>query len=117
MKTSKIIFSLLIAGSAYAAGAARVDAARAGDREAVRSLLTQKVDANAAPGDGATALHWAAYHDDVELTKLLIGAGASLKATTRIGAIAPLFMACTNGSAAMIAELLRAGADANSVKA
>ncbi len=40
-----------------------------------------------------------------------------MKAETREGAITPLFMACTNGNAAMIDVLLKSGADANSVKA
>ena len=51
------------------------------------------------------------------MAKLLLAAGANVKATTREGAITPLFMACTNGNAAMIEALLKAGADANSVKA
>src|SRR6202049_270667 len=45
--------------------------------------------------------------------RMLLAAGASVKATTRIGAITPLFMASKNGSAAMIEILLKAGADAN----
>ena len=44
---------------------------------------------------------------------MLLAAGANVKAATRIGAITPLFMACNNGSAAMIEVLLKAGADAN----
>jgi len=47
---------------------------------------------------------------------MLLDAGANVKAVTREGAITPLFMACTNGSPGMIAKLLKAGADANSVK-
>jgi ankyrin repeat protein len=89
------------------------DAAMNGDREAVRSLLKQKIEINAPQGDGATALHWAAFRDDLEMAKMLVAAGADPKAATREGAITPLFMACTNGSAPMIAELLKAGADPN----
>ena len=36
------------------------EAAMAGDKNTVRTLLQQKVDVNAAQGDGTTALHWAA---------------------------------------------------------
>src|SRR5690242_983040 len=93
------------------------DAAMQGDKDAVRTLLKQKVDLNAAHGDGATALHWAAYNDDIELVKMLLAAGANVKASTREGAITPLFMACTNGNAAIIEALLKAGADAKAVKA
>jgi uncharacterized protein len=89
------------------------DAAMQGDRDAVHSLLAQKVDVNAPQGDGTTALHWAAYKDDVEMAKMLLAAGASVKAVTRIGAITPLFMASKNGSAPMIDILLKAGADSH----
>src|SRR5258708_39164753 len=90
------------------------DAAMRGDKDPVRSLLKQKVDLNAAHGDGATALHWAAYNDDLETVKLLLASGANVKAVTREGAITPLFMAWVNGDAPMIDALLKAGADANS---
>src|SRR5437867_11425172 len=93
------------------------EAARRADVEAVRSLLKQKVDVSAAQGDGMTALHWAAVNDDLEVARLLIEAGADVKATTRIGAQTPLFLACTNGNAAMIGLLPHAGADPNSVNA
>jgi len=105
---------LLAAASSYTRLA---DAAMQGDKDAMRSLLKQKADVNSAHGDGATALHWAAYNDDLEMVKTLLAAGADVKATTREGAITPLFMACTNGNAAVIEALLKAGADAKSVKA
>ncbi len=37
-----------------------VEAVKQGDREAVRSLLQENADVNAAQADGATALAWAA---------------------------------------------------------
>src|ERR1017187_4696649 len=92
------------------------DAAMRGDKVGVRSLLKQKVDVNVPQGDGATALHWAAFQDDAGTAQLLLQAGANVKAATREGAITPLFMACTNVSAAMVERLLKAGADANSTK-
>jgi uncharacterized protein len=92
------------------------DAAMQGDRAAVQSLLTTKtVDVNAAQGDGSTALHWAAYRDDVEMARLLIQAGADVKAKTRLGGITPLFMAAKNGNAPMLELLLKAGSDPNAV--
>jgi ankyrin repeat protein len=90
------------------------DAVQNSDRAAIRSLLAKKVDVNAPQGDGTTALHWAAFNDDMETAKLLLAAGADVKAATRDGAITPLFMACRNGSAPMIELLLKAGADVNS---
>jgi uncharacterized protein len=93
------------------------DAAMQGNRDVVRALIKEKADVNAAQGDGATALHWAAFKDDLEMARMLLAAGANVKAATREGSITPLFMACTNGDAVMIEALLKAGADANSVKA
>ena len=90
------------------------DAAMQGNRDAVRSLLKQAADVNAAQGDGMTALHWAAMKDDADLVQTLLFAGANVKATTRIGAYTPLILAARNGSGAAIAPLLKAGADANS---
>jgi ankyrin repeat protein len=49
------------------------------------------------------------------MVKWLLAAGANVKATTREGAITPLFMACTNGNAAIVGAMLMAGADANAV--
>ena len=83
-----------------------------GGREAVRSLLKQGADVNAAQGDGMTALHWAARHGDVELARTLVYAGANLKATTRLGGLTPLLMASQIGDSAIIEVLLKAGADA-----
>jgi ankyrin repeat protein len=88
------------------------DAAARGDRAAVRALIAKKADVNAAQGDGATALHWAAFKGDQELAQLLIGAGAKAAVANRNGS-SPLWLACINGDAPMIALLLRAGADAN----
>ena len=65
-------------------------AAQRGDRDSIRPLLQQGADVNAAQGDGMTALHWAAERDDVEIAEMLIYAGASVEAVTRIGQYTPL---------------------------
>src|SRR5204863_5401865 len=105
---------LCMAALLWAASDTRLsDAAMQGDRDSVRSLLAQKVEVNAPQGDGTTALHWAAYKDDLEMAKMLLASGASVKAATRIGAITTLFMAAKNGNASMIEILLKSGADAN----
>jgi ankyrin repeat protein len=108
---------LLLSAAVFATAAdTRVaDAAQLGDVNAVRTLVKQKVDVNGAQGDGSTALHWAAQKDDVEMAKILLAAGASVNATTRLGAATPLFMACRNGNAPMIELLLKSGADPNSI--
>ena len=89
------------------------DAAMQGNKEGVRALLKQAADVNGAQGDGMTALHWAAMKDDADLAQLLLYAGANVRATTRIGAYTPLVLAARQGSATVMAPLLKAGADAN----
>ena len=80
-------------------------------------LFAQQAGINTPEGDGMTALHWAAFHDDVELAGRLLAGGANVSAVTRLDALTPLSMACTNGSAAMIELLLKAGADPNAATA
>ena len=55
------------------------DAAMQGNKDAVRSLLKQAADVNAAQGDGMTALHWAAMKDDADLVQTLLFAGANVR--------------------------------------
>ena len=88
------------------------DAAMHGDRAAVKALLQQGGDVNAAQGDGMTALHWAAMKNDGELAQMLVYAGANVKATTRLGSNTPLVLAARNGNAPVVQVLLKAGADA-----
>ncbi|MEO7649456.1 MAG: ankyrin repeat domain-containing protein [Bryobacteraceae bacterium] len=88
------------------------DATKEMDRAAIRALLQKRVDVNAAQVDGATALHWAAYNDDLDTAGLLVRAGANVKAANRYG-VTPLSLACTNGNGAMFDLLLKAGADPN----
>jgi uncharacterized protein len=110
-----VLGALALTALAYAAPSAPVaDAAMQGNRDAVRSLLKQAADVNAAQGDGMTALHWAAMKDDADLVQTLLFAGANVRATTRIGSYTPLILAAKNGSGSAIAPLLKSGADANS---
>jgi len=88
------------------------DAAMGGDRAAVKTLLQDGRDVNAAQGDGMTALHWAAMKNDAELAQMLVYAGANVKATTRLGGNTPLIIATRNGHAPVVEVLLKAGADA-----
>jgi ankyrin repeat protein len=102
--------ALLQAASSGARGTV-VDAAMHGDRDGVRTLLKNGEDVNTAQGDGMTALHWAVQKDDVDLAKLLLYAGANVRATTRLGGYTPLLMASQLGNAAMVDTLLASGAD------
>jgi ankyrin repeat protein len=103
---------LCLPGVSAAVGRSDVaDAVAKGDKAEVRALLGRKADVNAPQADGATAMHWAVYRDDLETAALLIGAGANVKAANREG-ITPLSMASLYGNPAMIEALLKAGADA-----
>ena len=103
----------LLASPALAADAPVADAAMNGDVETVRALLAGGADVNVAQGDGMTALHWAAFQDDHTLAQLLLEAEADVAAATRVGAITPLSLAASNGSAAMIEALVAAKASVN----
>ena len=111
---------VLVAMGAWvnAAGPAPVaEAAMKRDREAVRALLKNGEDVNAAQGDGMTALHWASRNGDLELTQMLLFAGANVKATTRLGGYTPLLMAADQGHADVIAALVAGGSDVKAANA
>jgi ankyrin repeat protein len=101
--------------AAMRAPAPIADAAMRNDIEAVKLLLKQKTDVNSAQGDGMTALHWAAEHGNLEMTKLLLKSGASVSAVTRIGSYTPLHLASKAGSAPVVKLLLQAGSDVKAV--
>ena len=98
--------------SASAADAPLIEAARIGDVEAVRAFLDRGADIDGRAADGATALHWAAYRDDLVMARLLIDAGADATAKNRAG-VTPLALAGASARAALVARLIDAGADPN----
>ena len=104
--------ALVLVGAGVADPPPLIEAAKGGDWEAVRVLLEQGADVTATAPDGATALHWASYWDDVESAELLIRAGADVSAANDLGAT-PLWIASLNGSVSMVRSLLEAGADLN----
>ncbi len=87
------------------------EAAKRDDIEAIRALLADGADVNAAHGDGMTGLHWAALNGNAEIARLLIDAGAALEAATRLGAHTPLHVAAKEGQGEVVAILVEAGAD------
>lgn len=93
------------------------DAAQRGDVAQVRALLADGADVNAAQGDGMTALHWAALDGREEMVRVLLYAGASTGAITRLGSYTPLHLASRNGHAGVARELLDGGADPAPVSA
>ena len=90
-----------------------LDAAEANDHATAMRLVSVKgTNVNAAEGDGATALMYAAANDDVELVRALIKAGANVKAKNQFGS-SPITEAAIIGSAPILEVLLKAGADPN----
>jgi uncharacterized protein len=109
-----LVVALTVGMNASIAESPIADAAARGDREAVKALLKNAADVNAAQGDGMTALHWAAVNGDAELAQMLITAGANIKATTRLGTYTPLYLASQHGHAPVLQALITAGADVKS---
>jgi ankyrin repeat protein len=115
LRTYFVLCTLYFALVPIVSGAERtplIEAARNADRSAVRALIAQGSDVNAAEPDGTTALHWASYRDDVESADAMLRAGAKVNSANDLGAT-PLWIASLNGSAAMVRRLLQAGANPN----
>jgi len=110
----KFVLALATASALFASSldTRLVDAEKKADKSTVQELLASHADVNAPQPDGSTALHWAAYWDDVNTAKALLTAGADPNAKNRYG-VTPLSLACTNGSAPMVDLLLNSKADVN----
>jgi len=102
----------LSSSAARGAGLPLIDAVKSGNTQTVSALVKQKTDVNAAEGDGTTALHHAAYGNNLELTRILLRAGANANAVNRYG-VGPLRLAVEAGNPAVVEALLKAGADPN----
>ncbi len=96
---------------AQSPGLELVHAVRDGRTGGLAPLLSSH-DVDTPQPDGATALHWAAYRDDLDTARLLLDHGATAGATNDLG-VTPLHLACENASAQMVRALLDAGASAN----
>ena len=107
-----LILSMAAAMLCFAGKSDVADAAQHGNKQAVRDLVRQKANVNAAQADGSTAMHWVVQSDDLELADLLIKAGAKVSMANVTGAT-PLLIASVNGNALMLDKLLVAGADPN----
>ena len=92
-----------------------LDVAEAGNSAAAMALVA-KADVNAHQDDGTTALHWAAYHDDLPLMRQLLKAGAKANVANDYGST-PLAEAAERADPEALRLLLEAGADVESPNA
>src|SRR5262245_62523235 len=101
-----LILSAALTSAIAASGPTDIaDAAQAKNAAAVKKLLKDGADVNAAQGDGMTALHWAALNGDADITQMLLYAGANVGARTRLGGYTPLHLAAQTGNAAGVGPL------------
>jgi hypothetical protein len=101
----------LLASTAWQTASATVaSAARDGDVDEVRKLISAGNDVNVPEADGTSALLWAAHQGSPELVGLLLKAGADANVANNFG-VTPLLEASRYGDAATIKALLEGGAD------
>jgi uncharacterized protein len=86
------------------------DAAKADDLPEVHRLIKEHVDVNGPANDGSSALLWAAFNSDAEMTKSLLAAGAWVDSPNHYG-VTPLLQASRNGNVEIMRLLLDAGAN------
>ena len=111
--TAVIAALAFVAAPALASDDARVAAAaERQDWASVRALIADGEDVAATQPDGATALHWGAHWNDLEIVDHLLDAGADVDAMNDLG-VPPLWIALDNGDAEMALRLIDAGADVN----
>src|SRR5580692_9019902 len=118
MKIGALAAMVVLGGSATGAQAADalLQAAESGDSAGALALVAGKADVNARQEDGTTALHWAAYHDDLPLLRQLIAAGAKVNVTNDYGST-PLSEAAERADPQALRMLLQAGAEVESPNA
>ena len=93
-----------------ATGPEILEAVKASDHHTLSALIATGADVDAPQGDGATALHWAAYRTDGVAVDLLLNAGACVNVQNDLGATA-LWLAASGGDATIVTRLIEAGAD------
>jgi len=116
LATCVLMAALPVSGLAAVAepDAPLAEAAMRRDISAVRELFSKKADVNATGPDGTTALEWMIRIDDLEISKMLLAAGADPKKANRLG-VTPIALAAANGNVDILKILLDAGVDANTI--
>ena len=110
--TTVALALILASANSAVAQSAVADAAMQRNHAELLRLLEEGAEVNSRQADGATALHWAAYHGNADLAELLLEAGADPSAANRNGST-PMWLAASQGDATMIETLIDGGADTN----
>jgi uncharacterized protein len=116
LRAGAALAALCCAAAVTHAADSLLDVAEAGNSTAALTLVEGKADVNAHQDDGTTALHWAAYHDDLPLIRRLLKAGAKANVANDYGST-PLAEAAERADAEALRVLLEAGADVESPNA
>ena len=88
------------------------DGERAARVEVQGALLAAGARVTATDASGATPLHWAALHGDLEFARLLLEHGADIQAREPGEGMTPLHVAAAGGDTDLVKLLLERGADA-----
>ena len=87
------------------------EAAKSGNAETVRQLLTDGVEVDAKTKYGATALSFACDRGHLEIVRMLLDAGADINAEDKFYNAPPLGWAVSNGHVEVVELLLKRGAN------
>ena len=116
LQVAYLAFFLLILSAAIAPLNAQVpDLAETQQWEKLAEEIEAGNDVDTAQRDGMTALHWAAYLDNLDAVKQLTEAEADVHAVTDY-AVTPLSIACELGHDSIAKALLEAGANITEVR-
>ena len=89
-----------------------IEATKNQNRTEVEKLLDSGVDADDSQGDGATAMHWAAYRNDAGIADSLLKHGANPNSSDDHG-VTPLSLAVLNANLDLVKLLLSGGPNPN----
>lgn len=105
-----VVMSLAVVSSVLAESLYK--AAKQGDSDQVKRLITQGADITAKDKEGYTPLHWAAFAGHGAVAEILLAHGADVSARSNKGRT-PLYIAASMGHTAMVEQLLAQGAQVN----
>ena len=106
------VFCLISISMLTNASTPLIEATKNQNRTEVEKLLDSGVSADDSQGDGATAMHWAAYRNDAGIADSLLKHGANPNSSDDHG-VTPLSLAVLNANLDLVKLLLSGGANPN----